>query len=234
MIEQAASADPFVREILVRHPRVGEVHEGNHAGVDFQMGGWRRSVVVGDTAVEIGGLMELMDNNPVVCADVVSVPPPASTLALIALGPLAWAGLLTERPVIVGVSPQSEGVDAWLATAGWHSGVTTELYPGEAKTVVSVAGIGVIATPENWDDIDSLYDERFARSFYVRRVEDWRPDMAVSKPYAAYEIQFTEGDGQSLVRVSVAGDLNGKCGAAQVIHAMNVMAGYEESLGIAP
>ncbi|HSI72906.1 MAG TPA: hypothetical protein VK934_06990 [Fimbriimonas sp.] len=232
MIERAASSDPYVREILARHPRVAEVLEGNHAGVDFQIGGWRRSVVVGDAGVEIGGLMELMDNNPVVCADVVAVPPPASTLALIALGPLAWAGLLTERPVVVGVSPAPEDIHPWMATAGWASGVTTEVYPGEENKVVSVAGIGVIATPENWDDIDELYDERFARSFYVRRVEDWRPDIALGQPYAAYHIQCTDGDGQSLVRVSVAADLHGKCGAAQVVHAMNVMAGFEESQGI--
>jgi N-acetyl-gamma-glutamylphosphate reductase len=29
-------------------------------------------------------------------------------------------------------------------------------------------------------------------------------------------------------------DRNGKCGAAQVVHAMNVMCGFEESLGIGP
>jgi hypothetical protein len=235
MIDEAVSADPYVLEILRRHPKVGQVREGAHAGIDFRMGSWRRSVLIGDEAVEVAGLVELIDNNPMVCADVVSVPPPAATLALIGLGPLAWAGLLVERPVLIGTSPVSEAPDRWLKTAGWDGGATVELVPLDPETPnqVALVGIGVIATPEDWDEIDTLYDERFARSFYVRRVEDWTPATSVAQPYASYHLQYTPGDEQSLLRVSVSADLHGKCGAAQVVHAMNVMAGLEESLGLA-
>ncbi len=232
MIQEAASSDPHVREILSRHPKVQQVIEGTHVGVDFRMGSWERSVVVADPSTEIRGLVELIDNNPMVCADRVSVPPPAATLALIALGPLAWAGLLLESPAIVGLANAPEDVGNWLETAGWSGGATTELYPLTEGTAISLVGIAAISTPEDWSDIDDLFDERFSKSFFVRRVDDWTPEMTANEPYATYHLQYTPGDGASLLRVSVSANLHGKAGAAQVVHAMNVMAGLEESLGL--
>ena len=232
MIQEAASSDPHVREILSRHPKIERVSDGPHAGVDFRMGSWERSVVIGDRSVEIGGLVELIDNNPMVCADIVSVAPPASTLALIALGPLAWAGLILEPPAIIGMTPTTEDVGSWLETAGWSGGATSELYPLTEGSALSLVGIAAIATPGDWNDIDELFDERFSKSFFVRRVNDWTPDMAANEPFATYHLQYTPGDDASLLRVSVSANLHGKAGAAQVVHAMNVMAGFEESLGL--
>jgi len=54
---------------------------------------WRRlSLGLGPSPVR--GLIELIDNNPLVCADDASAPGAIATLALIALGPLARAGLI--------------------------------------------------------------------------------------------------------------------------------------------
>ncbi len=232
MIEEAASSDAHVREILSRHPKVQNVTIGTHAGVDFRSGPWERSVVIGDLLAEVSGLVELIDNNPMVCADRVSVAPPASTLALIALGPLAWAGLLLEPPAIIAMAPEAEDVGPWLQTAGWAGGATTELYPLTEGRGLSLVGIAAISTPGDWTDIDELYDERFSKSFFVRRVEDWSPEMAADEPFATYHLQYTPGEETSLLRVSVSASLHGKAGAAQVVHAMNVMAGLEESLGL--
>jgi hypothetical protein len=232
MIDEAASSDPHVREILSRHPKVHSVKECSHAGVDFRMGSWERSVVIGDSSVEIRGLVELMDNNPMVCADKVSVPPPASTLGLVALGPIAWAGLILEPPAVIAMAPAGEDMNPWLTTAGWAGGATTELYPMNDGVGLSLVGIAAIATPDDWSDIDELYDERFSKSFFVRRVNDWTPEMAANEPFATYHLQYTPGDDASLLRISVSASLHGKAGAAQVVHAMNVMAGLEESLGL--
>jgi N-acetyl-gamma-glutamylphosphate reductase len=232
MIDEAASADPRVLALLKRHPKVAAVREGAHSGVDFRLGEWRRSVLVGDLSAPIAGLVELMDNNPMVCADVVSVPSAAATAALVSLGPLAWAGLIREPPVVVAAAPAEEELASWLASAGWKGGVTAEIHP-LVGPCVSLTAIASIDTPDDWLDIDALYDERFARSFFVRRVEEWSPDLAAGQPFAAYQMQYTPGDAQSLLRISVSADRDGKAGAAQVIHAMNVMAGFEESLGVA-
>jgi N-acetyl-gamma-glutamylphosphate reductase len=235
MIEHAASSDPTVRELLARHPRVAKVVEGIHPGIDFNVGGWSRSVYIANPEVEQHGLVELMDNNPLVCADTLSVPSPAATMALIALGPLAAASLITERPTfITNAVTEEEDIARSLATTGWDEGVTLVVDPHELDGVVMGSAMAVIAEPEDWDDIDSLYEERFGRSFFVRREEeaDWQPSLVKGHPHAVFSLRYTPGEGTGLLTIRVLADRPGKAGAAQLVHAMNVMCGLEESLGI--
>lgn len=70
------------------------------SGIRFQQGAWERRIEADRPDLPVKGLIELMDNNPIVCADEMSVPGPASTLALIALGPLLRAGAPLEPPSI--------------------------------------------------------------------------------------------------------------------------------------
>jgi N-acetyl-gamma-glutamylphosphate reductase len=236
MIDRAFSSDPVVRQMLERHPHVASVDVGVHAGVDLEIGEWRRSVRIGDLSGACAGLVELMDNNPMVCADEVSIPGPAGTLALIALGPLAWAGLILERPTFLSSFPCTESeVDASLATVGWAHGATLHEEPQDLQGVLAATAMVEIASPEDWTDIDALYEERFGRSFFVRRDEDspWDLEVVLGQPYAVYRLRYTQGEDRSLLTATVMADANGKCGAAQVVHAMNVMAGFEESLGVA-
>jgi len=236
MIDVAATSDPELRELLSVHPRVGEVQAGESLGIEFKVGNWRRQVVAGKADLALAGLVELMDNNPMVCADQMSVPDPLSTLALIALGPIAWAGIVLEAPTIIAsFEGNPVSVEAFLGTAGWTGGATLHTEIKSLGTVLAATAMAVISTPDVWSDIDDLYEERYGRSFFVRRDEnsEWDPSLVSNQSHAVYRMRYTPGEERSLLTIQVLADSNGKCGRAQLVHAMNVMAGFEESLGIA-
>ncbi len=181
-----------------------------------------------------------MDNNPMVCADAVSVPSPASTLALIALGPVAKAGLIAEPPSIVtDFEADPDEVGEWLSMEGWTSGAHLQVGPLASGAVLAVTAMMAVLPPADSGSIEDLYDECFGRSFFVRRWSGpgWEPNRADATPYAYFRLDFSPEQGSAslagLLSVRVAADRDGKCGAAQIVHAMNVMAGFEESLGIA-
>jgi len=235
MIDVAYVSDPDLHPLLARHPRVARVEFREVAGIEFEQGPWHRSVTAGDAKPDLFGLVELLDNNPLVCADSVAVPDPASTLALIALGPLSLAGLVTEAPtMIVNVSADEALSEHFLASANWTDGIVLHAEPQEGIAVAAATVIASIQTPPQWSDIDDLYEERFGRSFFVRREEEarWDSSLVEGSPYAVYNLRYTPGEETSLLTVQVMADLKGKCGPGQLVHAMNVMAGFEESLGL--
>jgi hypothetical protein len=177
-----------------------------------------------------------MDNNPMVCADSFSVPDPGATLALVAFGPLVRAGLIVEQPSLVAsFELDPDLIDNYLADAGWQHGVSSHFEDQPIGSVVALNAFALIETPQNMDDVDALYEEAFGRSFYVRRMEegDWDIDLVEGKPHAAYRLRVTQGDPHSLLTIQAMADREGKIGAGQIVHAMNVMAGFEESLGVA-
>ncbi|AIE87391.1 hypothetical protein [Fimbriimonas ginsengisoli] len=236
MIDLAICADPAVSVLLARHPRVSRTETGDVAGIIFYQGSWRREVRVGDATAEQFGLVELMDNNPVVCADTVSVPAPVSTLALIAVGPVAWASLVQETPSVISSHAVDGGeLSSFLTSAGWDGGANLHVEPVDLDGVVAITAMVEIRTPDDLDDIDALYEERFGRSFFVRRDEDsvWDPSLVRGTPYAVYRLLLAPDAPNSLLTIRVLADLKGKAGASQMVHAMNVMAGFEETLGIA-
>ncbi|HJP84209.1 MAG TPA: hypothetical protein VJ835_11975 [Fimbriimonadaceae bacterium] len=235
MIDLARTGDPQARELLLKHPRVATVEQDDLSGIRFEVGSWKRSVSAGRPDLPICGLVELMDNNPMVCADEVSVPDPVSTLALIGAGPLAWSGVVLEAPTVISSIPgDSDLVSAFLATAGWNGGVTLHTESKDLGGVAAATIMVAIATPGDLSEIDDIFEERYGRSFFVRRDEssEWSPDLVKGKSFALYRLRITPGEEVSLLSIQVIADLKGKCGAAQLVHAMNVMAGFEESLGL--
>ncbi|MFQ3588242.1 MAG: hypothetical protein SNJ74_04845 [Fimbriimonadaceae bacterium] len=225
---------PGISRWLKGHPRARITGTFDEPGLRFAQGRWERSVVVGDAAA-VGGLVELIDNNPLVCADVVSVPDPASTLALIAFGPLIRTGLLAEPPVFQTNAPgNAETVEAFLAAFGWPHGVAASFENLKMGSVWAAQCGAIIDTPESLDEIDEIFDEAYGRSFYVQNVDDgnWTPDLVRQTPRAVYRIRISPEAPRSLLTIQVMGDQEGKLGGAQIVHAMNVMAGLEESLGL--
>ena len=235
MIDLAEAGDPCLLSILRNHPHVGRVETAACSGIRFKQSSWARAVTVGDPSLEVAGLVELMDNNPLVCADQASVPDAASTLGLIALGPLVRAGLLSERPTVLVNRPAERSIlDAFLAKEGWQHGATLSSEEMDFGSVVAATVISAINTPARLEDLDDLYEEAFGRSFFVRRDEDseWDVRLVKGRPHALYRMRISPDHPQSLLTIQVMADQDGKCGAAQVVHCMNVMAGFEETLGL--
>lgn len=241
LVSARVSGPESLRAMLDDHPGV-EIQsfvDSDGLSIEFKQGSWIREALAAHPNVEGPyGLVELMDNNPLVCADRASCPGPAATLALVGLGPLIRAGLVVERPsILFSFDGDYEEVDAALATTGWTSGATCAGDPISLGGVVSATCLSAIRIPVNADEIDELFEEAYGRTFFVRRTEldSMNPDQLRGMPYAEYALVLTEGeDGLGLLRVQVLADLDGKCGAAQLVHLFNVMSGFEEDLGINP
>ncbi len=224
--------------LIHRHPQVERGAATSSAALPFRVGAWQRGVQVGHPACEVYGLVELMDNNPMVCADEVSVPGPAATLALIGLGPLLRAGLVQDTPVIqFSFEGDDEDLSAALQSMGATDDPIVQAAPQEMETVrAAIIHVEVPSTdvPQEYDD---LFDEAYGRSFFVHRhtAEEWHAAQVLGQPHALYQLRWSPGDGPTgLLTILVMADIHGKLGAAQLVHAMNVMAGLEESLGIVP
>jgi N-acetyl-gamma-glutamylphosphate reductase len=181
-------------------------------------------------------LIELMDNNPIVCADIVSVPTPGTTLALIALGPLAASGMMVDSPTLSANVPVNEPeLSTLLSDAGWDGGFLAQEEDRDLGGAVALTAIAAIRTPSDFEEIDEIFAERYERSFFVRADEssDWHVNLVLGSPFAKYRLRISPDQPTSLLTIQTMADRNGKCGAAQVVHAMNVMCGFEESLGLA-
>lgn len=236
MIVVRSPQDSCLQRLLQEHP--GVVVEGTfeEPGLEFSDSGRTRRIRVGDRSCEVRGLIELMDNNPLVCTDLASVPSSAATLALIALGPAFKSGVIRERPTFTVNIPASEAdLEPFLETVGWESGITLDVLQQPLDGVVAATALAVTNAPIEPEEIEALYAEIYDRSFFVRHEPDaeWHVRMVIGKPLAVYRISVATGEDSSLLTVHVMADQNGKCGAAQVLHMFNIMCGFEESLGIA-
>lgn len=229
-------AQPFgsraLLEFLMRHPfaRVQGGSDSGPACIRFETGR-SRAVFQGNPRMDCYGLTELMDNNPLVCADEASVTGPEATLALIALGPLAKANLLKESVAIAFNFPAEgrEEIEAALATEGWH-GIATVASSEPGSDIYTAECIAEIVNPGSATDIEALYDECYGRSFFVRPACD--PTAPTNA--ATYGFTFDDiGTGSALVKVTVSSGMDGRAGAAGLVHMFNIMCGFEESLGIA-
>jgi len=234
-IDWASAPDEATERLLLAHPCVTQVVSDDSGVFTFTHDQWSREILIGNTLDAPSGLLELIDNNPIVCADRIGVPTAAGTLALIALGPIVQAGLLIESPTMLTNAPgTSDSVGPELLSIDWSQGITFEHQEVDLGSVYAATVIAAISTPEDLDDIDDIYEERFGRSLFVRRDEasEWDVSLVRGKPFALYRLRIAADQPYSLLTVQVMADRDGKCGASQLVHAMNVMCGYEESLGI--
>ncbi len=232
-------SDSALQARLLDHPEF--LSQGESADrVLFSNGKWDRELlngVPGHEAINgsLYGLVELVDNNPLVCADVFSVPSPASTLALIGLGPLIRAGLVVEDPVVQ-LSFETDAPDLLpaLREMGWSGDVVLNCDPQELGSVRAAVLMAEIDVMDDYSELDDLFEESYGRSFFVRGVDAlaWDAEQVRGLDHAAYSLRVSPFEDRALVTVLVMADIDGKCGAAQAIHAMNVMCGFEECLGL--
>jgi hypothetical protein len=225
MIEVSCPDRPVLRALLGAHPGVALLPKPT-VHLQWKQGDWRREVVDDPLACELRGLVEIVDNNPLVCADRFAVPGPTATLALVALAPLARAGILVGPPTVsaTGAITERPAITALLADLGFVDGLTTESAeePGQCEVIATIQ-------PASPADLEALFEETYSRSFYVRLVPNAHAAVVGGRAYAACSVLAEAPD---RLRISVVSDPEGKCGAAQVVHAMNVMVGFEEDLGI--
>ncbi|MBA4292350.1 hypothetical protein C0431_05215 [bacterium] len=209
--------------------------------VIFENGVWNRRLVAGQPGIEaingsLYGLVELVDNNPLVCTDFFSVPGPVATLGLIGLGPLVRAGLILDDPVAQ-ISFESDTSDlvAGLQEMGWGGDVVVHVDVQEGLgSVLAAVCMAEIAVMNDYSELDELFQEAYGRSFFVREADAllWDAEQVRGKDHACYTLRVSPFEDRALVTVLVMADRDGKCGAAQLVHAMNVMCGFEESLGL--
>jgi hypothetical protein len=255
MVDLATSNDPAILTLLGGHPDITLAEAGEQL-LTFSSDGRTRQIRRGDLAIEPYGLVEMIDNNPLVCADAFSLPSAGAMLASIALGPVIDAGLTRDRPILHFSFPLEPneilealkrlGPDTQPRILAPRPGqpeigveVMTELFRGEAPLATALALRVVVAIPANvaQADLVPVYDERFGRSLYVRQTKPgtpWHREDIDGKPFALYRVGVSHQS--SLINnhalIEVISDPQGKVGAAGVVHAMNVMAGFEESLGL--
>jgi N-acetyl-gamma-glutamylphosphate reductase len=170
-----------------------------------------------------------------VCADNAWVPSAGGALAVLALGPLLEAGLVVEPPaILLSFEDSEEEVAKGLMTVAYNNGFSFNCEDHDLGTVRGAYCIAKFSNPKSFDEIDDIYDERYGRSFFVRRTEDqpWVKELVEGKPWACYRLELSEGESESLLSIHIMADIGGKAGAGQFIHTMNIMCGFEESLGL--
>lgn len=85
-IDRASSKNPAIRELLNQHPQVGLVSEGNE-WLEFEVDSWNRKIYV-DENCGSKGILELIDNNPLLCADEFLLTGKSHLLSTLAFAPL--------------------------------------------------------------------------------------------------------------------------------------------------
>lgn len=233
-IEVCLTTDEVLNSLLKDHPKL-KVTAQTCSDLQFSLGHWHRVIKVNDSASYPAGLLESMDNNPLVCADVVNVPGPGETLLLIALVPLIKASFLLEPPVYVSTDPISVPAMQCFLEEFRHDFDVEVMTEGIGERDL-VAGSLIAKVPNGLplSVFEGLFDEIYGRSFFVRKATAgvWEESQVLGTPIGMYQLGI-ESDGQTtLLKVRVMADRNGKCGAAQILQFLNVMCGFEEDLGV--
>jgi N-acetyl-gamma-glutamylphosphate reductase len=227
---------PQLASAFRNHPLVDSVATNAYLPVEYAIGPWRRTIRIGDPSAECTGLVEIADNNPWVCADLVNVPSPAVTVALIALAPLAVAGLIADEPVIqISEDLNRDELQTELERVGYAGEFILDTVAQDLGSVIAATVMVPVVTPTDPRELDGAFDERYGRAFFIREDADsvWATTLVADGPRAVYRLRYTPDDHLSLLTVQVMADRHGKAGTSQVVHAFNIMNGLEESLGIA-
>lgn len=236
IITQAKGPQKLER-LLNQHPfvKLTAFQVAPKISIQFERNGWERTITQGiPKEDEPYGLIEVMDNNPLVCADHVGLPGPAATLALIAFAPLIRAGVLNDVPAIAfSFEDDFTETEQALKRENWQSGVaiTGESQPIQGRLVATA--ICQLEPNCSVNEIDEIYKEAYHSKIYVKRQDNLEGRTAEGKPEAFFKLSYPEPNNvHKVLRVDTVADADGKCGSAQAVHILNIMAGFEETLGI--
>lgn len=237
-INVTAQGHEKLREYLLAHPMVilENFQTSTSPKITFKRNNWTRQLYCANPDVgETYGLIEIMDNNPLVCADSASTPGKAATLALIALAPLIKAGIILEQPsAVFSFEGDYNEVEKSLALMGWNQGIVCAGDPIQNQQILAATVLAAIRMPKDTSELDDLFEESYARSFFIRRgkpQDNWQETLK-HQPFAVYSFHPIEPSEETILRINVLSDAEGKAGSAQMVHMLNIMAGFEEDAGL--
>lgn len=226
-----------LRDLLKRHPGVAleEWRPSEHLVIRFLEGEMQRTLEQGRVADDgTYGLIELMDNNPLVCTEHASVPGALATLGLICLAPLARAGMLAPQPTVEPSFQEDVAeLNAALRLEGFSDGVRVASSGGSRQGLLTLRCVAPVRT-RNAAEVEELFAELYGRSFFLRPASVLKDDEVAGTPFGAYKLDASRIESDGVLEVRAAADADGKCGAGQMVHGFNVMAGFEEDLGLSP
>jgi hypothetical protein len=239
-MDQVAGVDvrfgdvPGLGDLVKAHPRVERSQPHSPYALEFTQSGRNRRITIGCKPQLQLGIVEIVDNNPLICADEVWLPRPSSTLVLLAAMPWVRAGLLRSiRSVEIESPTEKPEVLQCLNAIGVDGEI--EVIP-RTHCLQEVLEVSVLMTMKlglRSDEVEEVFNSIYGNSFFVRSFSDRdRTNQVHNTAIAGYTWNLVETQGVQEIAVIIAADRNGKCGASQIVHTMNVMAGYEESLGI--
>jgi hypothetical protein len=232
LIQVSVPEKPELKVMLSRHPYVSAITVHDQESLCFGREKPSRCARPG-FGPGVRGLIEIIDNNPLVCTDEAWVPTGADTCALIALSPIALSGLISAPPALLSSSEFTPDLPLWLADIGIDHPATTQIEPMDLGTVLAVTALVHVKQELNLEQLRDMYAERYEGSFFVHEAKEfWDTSLVAGTAFAYYDLSVTPGVGDCLARIRVIADAYGKCSAAALVHMMNVMCGFEESLGI--
>lgn len=213
-----------VASLLRHHPRIEKVIVADSPIVRFTTRGWKRELHIGNSQCYVRGVPELIDNNPIVCCDEFSLPSPfAHALSLVA-GPMSLSGIPTlVQAVASNLSSNNESDKAFLEDI--YLDTTRTLLTDRAGTESDILE-AVLRIPEDihLEEIIAIFRQRYDGAFLIS-------GESLPFPGATFSLaKWNLDEGTFTVRID--SPVNGKFGAAGQVHALNVMMGYDEGLGL--
>jgi len=221
---------------LAGHPHISNVTvEPEQTAVAFDGKNGQRIIHFDSPELEVAGVVELMDNNPLVCGYEVSLPSEPYVLPVLAIAPLIQADLLADEPAIhTNLDGEAETLERWLRAHGGTHDVIFSFEPIDLDGVVATTVFAPIKKLDDPSELDQLFAEKYERSFFVRRDEtsDWDTSLVKGHPTARFRLRLSVGEDRDLLTIQLMADQARKLGWGRFLHAFNVMNGFEESLGI--
>ncbi len=137
-------------------------------------------------------------------------------LTVLALWPLALAGLVLEPPVVMVDRVTHEEEFERLSELGWPHGV--DLMPMDSDPMESVRAINLIAHIKKLPDpslLDQLYATAYQQASEIRNEDegDWSPDIVRGRSNLAYRLRYSPGEDTDLLTSQWLGEEGGRLGA---------------------
>lgn len=193
--------------LLQNHPRFllkpGQVHPDEDVAIEFNQTGWKRQIRLAANMNE-GIVLELSDQNPLLCLDAITSKDAIGTATSLLLVPLIQAGLLKSIAEVT-LSQTSEKEDFL-----------------QMRAMLPTINITV-------EDILECWDEKYSRCPSIRIERD---KEAPNLRLGVVQLAVIEGAENAKLELKLTGYLEGRLGDIGIIQLLNIACGFDERLGL--